>query len=46
MTESNEIESYIVWQCDSREVAVDPEEVFNYTLVSSHEVSFHSCFMC
>jgi hypothetical protein len=46
MTESNKIEAYIVWQCDSREVIVGPEVVFKYTLVSSHEDSFHSRFMC
>jgi hypothetical protein len=46
MRESNYIEAYIVWQCDSREVSVGPEVVFKYTLVSSHEDSLHSHFMC
>jgi len=46
MAESNNIESYIVWQCDSREITVGPEVVFKCTLVSSHEDSFHSHFMC
>jgi hypothetical protein len=40
------LKSYTVWQCDSREVSVGPEVVFKYTLVSSHEDSFHSRFMC
>jgi hypothetical protein len=46
MAESNNIESYIVWQCDSREVIVGPEVVFKYMSVSSHEDSFHSRFIC
>ena len=46
MTEPNYIEAYNVWQCDSREVTLGPEEVLKYTLVSSHEDSFHSHFMC
>lgn len=46
MTEPNKIQAYVVWQCDSREVTVGPEVVFKYMLVSSHEDSFHSRFMC